>query len=85
MAPRLIYVRSPALGRKPRLTELLVDPVREEGGIPCQHFCAAAGLQHLIENDPAVLSSDGMAFDSAVAGCIAGPVTAICAPCLAQG
>jgi hypothetical protein len=85
LAPRLIYVRSPAPGREPRLTELLAGPVREEGGMPCQHFCVAAGLQHLAGNDPAVLLSDGMAFDSAVGGCIAGPVTAICAPCLVQG
>jgi predicted ATPase len=55
--PRLIYVKSPAPDREPRLTELL-DRMREEGGISYQHFSAATELQQLVENDLALLLSE---------------------------
>src|ERR1700756_2779949 len=55
--PRLIYVKSPAPDREPRLTELLAR-IREEGGISYQRFSAAAVLQQLVENDLALLLSE---------------------------
>src|SRR5262249_60055877 len=55
--PRLIYVKSPAPGREPRLTELLAR-IRDEGGVSCQHFSEPAGLQQLAGDDLAVLLSE---------------------------
>jgi predicted ATPase len=81
--PRLIYVRSPAPDREPRLTELLAR-IRNEGGVSYQHFSAAPELQQLVENDLAVLlserfettRSDGSARDDTpLAGALPAPVT----------
>jgi predicted ATPase len=55
--PRLIYVKSPAPDREPRLAELLAR-IRDEGGVSYQHFSDPAGLQRLVENDLAVLLSE---------------------------
>jgi predicted ATPase len=55
--PRLIYVKSPAPDREPRLTELLAR-MREGGCISYQHFSGATELQQLVENDLAVLLSE---------------------------
>src|SRR6516164_4242107 len=55
--PRLIYVKSPAPDREPRLTELLAR-MREKGCISYQHFSDPAGLQQLVEDDLAVLLSE---------------------------
>src|SRR5215469_466757 len=55
--PRLIYVKSPAPDREPRLTELL-SRIRDEGGVSYQHFSDPAGLQQLVEDDLAVLLSE---------------------------
>jgi predicted ATPase len=55
--PRLIYVKSPAPDRQPRLAELLAR-IRDEGGISYQHFSDPAELQQLVENDLAVLLSE---------------------------
>jgi predicted ATPase len=55
--PRLIYVKSPAPDREPRLTELLAR-IGDEGGASYQHFSDPAGLQQLVENDLAVLLSE---------------------------
>jgi predicted ATPase len=55
--PRLIYVKSPALDREPRLARLLAR-IRDEGGISYQHFSDPAELQQLVENDLAVLLSE---------------------------
>src|SRR5215813_10793299 len=55
--PRLIYVKSPALQREPRLTELLAR-IRDTGGVSYQHFSDPAGLQRLVEDDLAVLLSE---------------------------
>src|SRR6516164_9489563 len=52
--PRLIYVKSPAPDREPRLAALLAR-IRDEGGVSYQHFSDPAGLQRLVENDLAVL------------------------------
>jgi hypothetical protein len=55
--PRLIYVKSPAPDREPRLTQLLAR-IRDQGGVSYQHFSEPAGLQQLVENDLAVLLSE---------------------------
>jgi predicted ATPase len=55
--PRLIYVKSPAPGREPRLAQLLAR-IRDEGGVSYQHFSDPAELQQLVENDLAILLSE---------------------------
>ncbi len=55
--PRLIYVKSPAPGREPRLAQMLAR-IRDEGGISYQHFSDVGELQPLVENDLAVLLSE---------------------------
>jgi predicted ATPase len=55
--PRLLYVRTPAADREPRLTELLAR-MKDEGGVDYQRFTDAAELQRLVENDLAVLLSE---------------------------
>jgi len=55
--PRLIYVKSPAPDREPRLAGMLAR-IRDEGGVSYQHFSDPAGLQQLVENDLAVLLSE---------------------------
>ncbi len=55
--PRLIYVKSPAPGREPRLAQMLAR-IRDEGGVSYQHFSDAGELQPLVENDLAVLLSE---------------------------
>jgi predicted ATPase len=54
--PRLIYVKSPAPGREPRLSALLTR-IEDEGGVSYEHFVDPAELQQLVENDLAVLLS----------------------------
>src|SRR5215468_5990710 len=44
--PRLIYVKSPAPDREPRLAEMLAR-IQDEGGVSYQHFSEPAGLQQL--------------------------------------
>jgi predicted ATPase len=65
--PRLIYVKSPAPDREPRLAQLLAR-LRDEGGVSYQHFSAAGELQQLVENDLAVLLSEQFARTSPGAG-----------------
>jgi predicted ATPase len=55
--PRLLYVKSPAPDREPRLAQLLAR-IRDEGGISYQHFADPGELQQLVENDLAVLLSE---------------------------
>src|SRR3984957_14482063 len=55
--PRLIYIKSPAPGREPRLAELLAR-IQDEGGLSYRHFSDPAELQQLVENDLAVLLSE---------------------------
>src|SRR6516164_6198878 len=45
--PRLIYVKSPAPDREPRLAEMLAQ-IQDEGGVSYQHFSTAAELQQLV-------------------------------------
>ena len=81
--PRLIYVKSPAPEREPRLTQMLAR-IRDEGGVSYQHFSDPTGLQQLVENDLAVLlserfemarSGEGAADEAPLAGAVPVPVT----------
>jgi predicted ATPase len=55
--PRLIYIRSPAPDRDPRLTQMLAG-ITDESGLSYRHFSEPAELQQLVENDLAVLLSE---------------------------
>jgi predicted ATPase len=55
--PRLVYVKSPAPGREPRLAAML-DRIRDDAGISYKPFGDPAELQRLVENDLAVLLSE---------------------------
>ena len=55
--PRLIYVKSPAPERDPRLAQMLAR-IRDENEVSYQHFADPAELQQLVENDLAVLLSE---------------------------
>jgi predicted ATPase len=55
--PRLIYVKSPAPERDPRLTEML-SRIRDGGDVSYQSFSDPAELQSLVQNDLAVLLSE---------------------------
>ena len=63
--PRLIYVKSPAPDREPRLAEML-GRIRDGGDVSYQHFSDPAELQNLVQNDLAVLLSER--FEMAQAG-----------------
>jgi len=81
--PRLIYVKSPAPDREPRLAEMLAR-IRDEDGVSYEHFSDPAELQRLVEDDLAVLlserfemsrSGDGAAGDAPLAGALPAPAT----------
>jgi predicted ATPase len=81
--PRLIYVKSPAPERDPRLSQMLVR-IRDEGDVSYQHFSDPAELQQLVENDLAVLLSErfemagpgaGAADEARLAGSVPVPAT----------
>ena len=55
--PKLIYVKSPAPGREGRLADLL-GRIKNDGSVSYQRFSDPAELQHLVENDLAVLLSE---------------------------
>jgi predicted ATPase len=55
--PRLIYVKSPAPEREPRLEQMLAR-IQGDADITYQGFSEAAELQRLVENDLAVLLSE---------------------------
>ena len=55
--PRLIYVKSPAPEREPRLARMLAR-IRDDGDVSYQHFSDPAELRGLVENDLAVLLSE---------------------------
>src|ERR1700751_4664515 len=82
-APRVIYRKSPAAEREPRLAEMLTR-IRDAGDVSYQRFSAAAELQRLVENDLAVLLSerferaparDGTADGASLAGALPVPAT----------
>ena len=81
--PRLIYVKSPAPDREPRLAEMLAR-IRDEGDVSYQHFADPAELQRLVGNDLAVLLSErfemsrpgeGAAGEAPLAGALPVPAT----------
>jgi predicted ATPase len=55
--PRLIYVKSPAPQREPRLTEMLAR-IGDDGTVSYQRFSDAAELRRLVEDDLALLLSE---------------------------
>jgi predicted ATPase len=55
--PQLLYVKSPAPDREPRLTEMLTE-IKNAGGTSYQYFTDAGQLQRLVEDDLAVLLSE---------------------------
>jgi len=55
--PRLIYVKSPAPERDPRLAQMLAG-IRDDAEVSYQHFSDPAELQQQVENDLAVLLSE---------------------------
>jgi predicted ATPase len=55
--PRLIYVKSPAPHRDPRLARLLAG-IKDDDSVSYQYFSAVDELQRLVENDLAVLLSE---------------------------
>ncbi len=65
--PRLIYVKSPAPDRDPRLTQLLAR-ITDEGEVSYQNFSDPAELQRLLENDLAVLLSERFEMTRSGAG-----------------
>ena len=55
--PKLIYVKSPAPDREPRLNELL-DRIRSDDTVSYKPFASATELRELIENDLMVLLTE---------------------------
>src|SRR5271165_3858776 len=55
--PRLIYVKSPAPSREPRLAEML-PRIKDDDSVSYQRFSDSAELQRLVEDDLAVLLSE---------------------------
>jgi predicted ATPase len=81
--PRLVYVKSPAPERDPRLAQMLAR-IRDEGDVSYQYFSDPAELQQLVENDLAVLLSErfemarpgeGAADEARLAGSVPVPAT----------
>jgi predicted ATPase len=58
--PRLLYIKTPAPGRDPRLAELL-DRIREEASASYRTFSTPAELARLVRDDLAVLLSERFA------------------------
>ncbi|HSS91028.1 MAG TPA: DUF4062 domain-containing protein, partial [Streptosporangiaceae bacterium] len=69
--PRLLYVKTPAPDREPRLAELLAG-ITNEGAVSYQHFTGAAELRRLVENDLAVLLSERFTVTQPQRGAAAG-------------
>ena len=80
--PRLIYVKSPAPDRDPRLAEMLAR-IENDGAVCYQQFSSAAELQRLVENDLAVLLSERFEAtqpqqqEEGLAGALPVPATAL--------
>ena len=81
--PRLVYVKSPAPERDPRLAQMLAG-IRDDAEVSYQHFSDPAELQQQVENDLAVLLSErfemtrpdqGAADEAPLAGAVPVPAT----------
>jgi predicted ATPase len=86
--PRLIYVKSPAPEREPRLTEMLAQ-IRDQAGISYKAFADPAELQQLVEDDLAVLLSERFEItrphdDAAVEAVLAGALPVSATPLLGR-
>ena len=86
--PQLIYVKSPAPDRDPRLAQMLAR-IRDEGDVSYQHFSDPAELQQRVENDLAVLLSERFEMtrpgeSAADAAPLAGTVPAPATPLLGR-
>jgi predicted ATPase len=55
--PKLIYIKTPAPNREPRLKQLL-DDIRNDDSVSYKSFSSAAELQQLIENDLAIMLTE---------------------------
>jgi hypothetical protein len=55
--PRLLYVKTPAPNREPRLAKMLAQ-IQNVGNVSYQRFTDAVELRSLVENDLAVLLSE---------------------------
>lgn len=55
--PKLIYIKTPAPNREPRLKQLL-DDIRDDDSVSYKSFSSAAELQQLIENDLAIMLTE---------------------------
>ncbi|WP_374006905.1 DUF4062 domain-containing protein [Leifsonia sp. LS-T14] len=64
--PRLMYIKSPAPGREPRLTELL-DRIRTDDRASFKYFESAEEVQVLLEADLAVLLAERFELSRAAA------------------
>ena len=62
--PRLIYVKSPAPEREPRLAQMLAR-IKDDGDLSYQYFSDPSELRRLVENDLAVLLSERFAMAQA--------------------
>jgi predicted ATPase len=69
--PRLLYVKTPAPDREPRLADLLAR-IQEEAAASYRHFHAAAELGRLVRDDLAVLLSERFAAAGQAAASAAG-------------
>ncbi len=80
--PRLLYVKSPAPDRDPRLAKMLAR-IENDGAVSYQQFSSAAELQRLVENDLAVLLSERFEAtqpqqqEEGLAGALPTPATAL--------
>jgi predicted ATPase len=70
--PRLLYVKTPAPDREPRLTELLAR-VEADGSVSYRHFRTARELGRLVRDDLALLLSEQFAAARPSAGAAALP------------
>ena len=77
--PRLIYVKTPAPQRDPRLARLL-DQVKGDDSVSYQHFSDPAELQRLVENDLAVLLSERFQQNRPGQAVVPPPAAALPAP-----
>jgi hypothetical protein len=73
-SPRLLYVKTPAPDREPRLAELL-DRVKQEGSDSYRYFRTPGELGRLVRDDLAALLSERFAATSLPAAAAAPPTS----------
>jgi predicted ATPase len=60
--PKLVYLKDPAEAREPQLAAM-IDRISEAGSVSYKRFATPEELQELIENDLAILLSEGFEAD----------------------